>query len=48
MNPFRRILIGLWWFVRGVGWNDYRVLCKRCGRTGQAHWSVAGCRRFKS
>ena len=47
MNPIRRILTGLWWFVRGVGFDDYRSLCKRCGRTGQAHWSVRDCVRFK-
>jgi len=37
----------LWWWVRGVGMWDYRSLCKRCGRTGQAHCRLAGCWRFK-
>lgn len=36
-----------WWWVRGVqSAEDYRVLCARCGKTGQAHWA-GGCRRFK-
>jgi hypothetical protein len=36
----------LWWRLRGVGVADYRALCSRCQRTGQAHWGVRGCRRF--
>jgi len=47
MTMIKRILASLRWFVRGVGGNDYRALCKRCGRTGQAHWGIAGCRQFK-
>jgi hypothetical protein len=47
MSPFRRIAMGLWWWFRGVSYDDYRQLCKRCGRTGQAHWSARGCIRFK-
>jgi hypothetical protein len=37
----------LWWFIRGVDSQDYRTLCSRCGRTGQAHWSPLKCLRFK-
>jgi hypothetical protein len=37
----------LWWWVRGVGSFDFRRLCSRCGRTGQAHYHWAGCLRFK-
>jgi hypothetical protein len=44
----RRILRDLWWRLRGVGPSDYRTVCKRCGRTGQTHWAISGCRRFKS
>ena len=36
----------LWWFIRGVGPYDYRTVCRRCGRTGQAHWALFGCWRF--
>ncbi len=39
---------GLWWLIRGVTtFDDYRCLCLRCGRTGQAHWGVRGCWRYK-
>lgn len=41
-----RSLRTLWWRIRGVGAHDYRRLCRRCGRTGQAHWHVRGCWRF--
>jgi len=37
---------GLWWWLRGVGSQDYRALCSRCGRTGQTHWAL-GCVRFR-
>jgi len=41
-------LHGMWWLVRGVTEaEDFRRLCKRCGRTGQAHFSLRGCWRFK-
>ena len=38
----------LWWWFRGVGKDDYRRRCGRCGRSGQAHYHVAGCRRFRN
>lgn len=38
----------LWWRIRGVGPTDERALCRRCGRTGQAHWRLWGCWRFKA
>lgn len=41
-----RMLRDLWWWIRGVGVSDYRACCTRCGRTGQVHWTVRGCRRF--
>lgn len=44
----RHLLRELWWFLRGVGRRDYRALCRRCGRTGQVHWSLKGCWRFKA
>jgi hypothetical protein len=38
-----------WWDVRGVTRPEhYRSLCARCGRTGQVHYAVRGCWRFKS
>ena len=43
----------LWWRFRGllVPAKQYRSLCRRCGRTGQAHipvWDLfVGCIRFK-
>lgn len=46
----RRVSIfwnGLWWWLRGVRVQDYRQLCRRCGRTGQVHWGLRGCWRFK-
>ena len=36
-----------WWWIRGVHGADYRRLCRRCGRTGQLHWTWQGCRRFQ-
>jgi hypothetical protein len=42
-GPLRR----LWWWIRGVGYFDFRRICARCGRTGQAHFGLAGCIRFK-
>lgn len=35
-----------WWKLRGVRLDDYRGVCQRCGRTGQAHYRLWGCRRF--
>ena len=36
------------WRIRGVGLGeDYRTLCRRCGRTGQVHFEWKGCWRFK-
>jgi len=39
-----------WWLLRGISSPlAYRALCRRCGRTGQAHEptsSLAVCRRF--
>jgi hypothetical protein len=35
------------WWLRGVTAQNYRKLCKRCGNTGQMHWSWRGCWRFK-
>lgn len=40
-------LSNLWWLLRGVGVPEYRQLCARCGRTGQVHWSLSGCLRFR-
>ena len=37
----------IWWKVRGVGPENYRIICQRCGRTGQAHWGIRGCWRFR-
>jgi len=37
----------LWWRLRGVTVDNYRRCCCRCGRTGQAHWPLLGCWRFK-
>lgn len=42
------LAVDLRWFVRGVDEHDYRKTCARCGRTGQTHWSLAGCVRFKA
>jgi hypothetical protein len=41
-------LSALWWRLKGVGVTDYRSLCSRCQRTGQAHWQANGCLRFKA
>jgi hypothetical protein len=38
----------LWWLIRGGGDENYRKLCRRCDRTGQAHWGWRGCIRFKT
>ena len=35
------------WRLRGVTVGNYRRCCVRCGRTGQAHWLLLGCWRFK-
>lgn len=41
-------LNNLWWQVRGVDSCDYRKLCAFCGASGQAHWSLNGCLRFRA
>jgi len=46
--PLRTLISELWWWIRGVRANDYRALCRHCGRTGQVHYSLLGCRRFKA
>ena len=38
----------LWWWLRGVRAKDYRHICVRCGRPGQAHFDWHGCWRFKA
>lgn len=35
------------WGIRGVRTEDYRAICQRCQRTGQAHWEFRGCLRFE-
>ena len=35
------------WRLRGVGVREFRALCARCGRTGQAHWTGRGCWYFR-
>ena len=45
--PFESVLTRAWWRVRGVRCaEDFRTLCRRCGTTGQAHWSFGHCWRF--
>jgi len=41
------VLRRLWWWLRGVGADTYRQTCWRCGRTGQTHYNLGGCVRFK-
>lgn len=39
-----------WWWLRGVvAPEDYRTICRRCGRTGQTHVGLSSlwtCLRF--
>ena len=47
MALVRRIARQAWWWIRGVKARDYRRVCARCDRTGQAHWALTDCRRFR-
>jgi len=46
MNALTGLLAAAWWSIRGVGVDEYRHTCVRCGKTGQAHW-LSWCVRFK-
>lgn len=35
------------WWLRGVGVEDFRAMCARCGTTGQAHWALRVPRRMR-
>jgi len=37
----------VWMWVRGVNVENWRKLCRRCGRTGQMHVEPHSCIRFK-
>jgi len=46
-TKLKMVLRNWWWFFRGVDTANYRKICARCGRTGQVHYDIKGCIRFK-